>query len=95
MELDFRKISKAWFDSYFGTNEQKELATKRASICEVCPSRKVITEKLELATICGECGCPIKKKVFSSTYNDCPLKKWEEIDLASSLFAKKNKKTLL
>jgi hypothetical protein len=95
MDLDFKKISKAWFDSYFGTKDQKELAQQRSSICEVCPSRKVITEKLSLATICGECGCPIKKKVFSTTYNDCPLKKWKEIDDNSKLYIPKNKKNLL
>jgi hypothetical protein len=89
MELDFKKISKAWFDSYFGSNEQKKLAEKRAAICEVCPSRKVITEKLSLATICGECGCPIRKKVFSSAFNDCPLEKWENIDKEHPVIFKK------
>jgi hypothetical protein len=95
MELDFKKISKAWFDSYFGTIEQKELATQRASICEECPSRKVITEKIDLFTICGECGCPLNKKVFSSTYNDCPLKKWKDVDDKSNLYIPRDKKNLL
>lgn len=80
MNFDFKKITKAWFDSYFGTKEQKELATLRLGICEVCPSRKVISENVQLFTICDECGCPIKKKIFSSDFNDCPLSKWESID---------------
>lgn len=62
MDFDFKKITKAWFDSYFGSDKQKELAIKRASICEECPSRKVSTTGIDLLTICGECGCPIKKK---------------------------------
>jgi hypothetical protein len=95
MDLDFKKISKAWFDSYFGTAEQKELAAQRSLICEVCPSRKVITDKIGLGTICNECGCPIQKKVFSATYNDCPLKKWKEIDDNSKLYLPKDKKTLI
>jgi hypothetical protein len=80
MNFDFKKITKAWFDSYFGSEKQKELAAKRASICETCPSRKVIVEAIDLLTVCGECGCPIKKKIFSKDFNDCPLKKWESVD---------------
>ena len=78
MELNFKKIAYAWFDSYFGSEEQKKLAEKRVIICEDCPSRKEIIKGFP--TICGECGCPIQKKIFSSTFNDCPLKKWESID---------------
>lgn len=80
MDFDFKKITKAWFDSYFGSDKQKELAIKRATICEMCPSRKVTTTGIDLLTLCGECGCPIKKKIFSSIFNDCPLKKWQDID---------------
>lgn len=80
MDLDFRKISRAWFDSYFGTPEQKTLASKRIAICETCPSRKVLTDKIGIATICGECGCPLSKKIFATKFNDCPLEKWQEVD---------------
>ena len=80
MNFDFKKITKAWFDSYFGSDKQKELAIKRALICEICPSRNVKVKGIDLLTVCGECGCPIKKKIFSSDFNDCPLKKWEEVD---------------
>lgn len=81
MKFDFKKISKAWFDSYFGSDKQKELAIKRAKICETCPSRNVRFEGIDLLTVCDECGCPIKKKIFSDVFNDCPLKKWESVDL--------------
>jgi len=80
MDFDFKKITKAWFDSYFGSDKQKELAIKRAKICETCPSRKVMAEGIDLLTVCGECGCPIKKKIFSSDFNDCPLSKWKNVD---------------
>ena len=89
MNLDLKKISKAWFDSYFGTVEQKELAAKRLSICETCPSHKVITKKISLATICGECGCPIEKKIFTPTFNDCPLGKWKDVDNEHPIIFKK------
>ena len=78
MDLDFKKISKAWFDSWFGGEEQKTLAQKRLSICELCPER---TEKIKgFPVVCGKCGCPLKKKVFSGQFNDCPLGKWESVD---------------
>ena len=80
MDFDFKKITKAWFDSYFGSDKQKELAIKRISVCEVCPSRKVTTTGIDLLTLCGECGCPIKKKIFSAEFNDCPLGKWQDVD---------------
>ena len=35
---------------------------------------------MDIATVCGECGCPIAKKIFTNDYNPCPLKKWEEVD---------------
>lgn len=81
MEFDFKKIAKAWIDSYIGSDRQRELAARRTSICEVCPSRIVVNGSNSLLTRCKECGCPIKKKVFSDEFNDCPLKKWEKIDL--------------
>jgi hypothetical protein len=91
MDFDFKKITKAWFDSYFGSDKQKELALKRSSICEVCPSRDVKVKGIDLLTVCGECGCPIKKKIFSDVFNDCPLKKWESVDLEYFPSTKTNK----
>ena len=78
MDLDLKKISKAWFDSWFGGEEQKTLAEKRLLICSSCPERTHIVPGFP--TICGKCGCPLSKKVFSGTYNDCPLEKWEFVD---------------
>lgn len=95
MELDLKKIANAWWDSYFGPSELKELAQARLAICEECPSRKVAFRKLVPFPQCGECGCPIGKKVFSYQKNDCPLKKWEEVDENSEYFYKVGKKTLL
>lgn len=81
MEFDILKIANAWITANNPTEKELELAEKRYSICDTCPSRKVITKKLKLGTVCGECGCPISKKIFSNEFNDCPLKKWEDIDL--------------
>lgn len=79
--MDFVKIAKAWIAANNPSIEQSQLAENRFEICDICPSKKTITKKLKIGTVCGECGCPITKKIFSDTFNDCPLKKWESVDL--------------
>jgi hypothetical protein len=95
MDLNFKKIYNAWITSYFPNESQKLLAEKRNEICEICPSRKVLTNLLELGVVCGECGCPLTKKIFSIDFNDCPLKKWEEVDTTYQTFKTKSNKSLL
>ena len=74
------EIINAWKIANNPTPKQEELAELRGKICDGCPSKKVLTKKLKLATICGECGCPISKKIFTPKFNPCPLKKWKEVD---------------
>ena len=74
------EIINAWKIANNPTPKQEELAEFRGKICDGCPSKKVITKKLKLATICVECGCPISKKIFTPVFNPCPLKKWKEVD---------------
>ena len=95
MEFNFKKIYNAWVTSYYPNEVQKLLAEKRNEICETCPSRKVLTDKLKLGVICGECGCPLTKKIFSNDFNDCPLKKWEEVDTMYRTFNTKSNKSLV
>lgn len=91
MELDFKKIYKAWIIANNPTKNQLSIAEERNIICNNCPSKKIITEKLKIGVVCGECGCPISKKIFSPTFNDCPLKKWENVDKKYGLVEKKTK----
>jgi hypothetical protein len=95
MDLNFKKIYNAWVTSYFPNETQKLLAEKRNEICESCPSLKILTDISKLGVICGECGCPITKKIFSNNFNDCPLKKWEEVDTTYRMFEAKSNKSLL
>jgi hypothetical protein len=95
MDLNFKKIYSAWLIAHNPTPEQKLLAEKRNEICESCPSRKVLTNKLKLGVVCSGCGCPITKKIFSIDFNDCPLKKWEEVDTNYQTFKAKINKSLL
>jgi hypothetical protein len=78
--MDFLEIINAWKIANNPTPQQQNLANLRFEVCDVCPSKKVITTSFKLATVCGECGCPLAKKIFSPKPNPCPLEKWEEID---------------
>jgi hypothetical protein len=91
--MDVIEIINAWKIANNPTPKQEELAELRFKICDTCPSKKVITKKLKLATICGECGCPISKKIFTPKFNPCPLKKWGEIDI--QYIPKKNTSSLI
>jgi hypothetical protein len=80
--IDIREITSAWWDSYFADANQKKLAKRRMSVCASCPSLEQKFKQIRKITIsvCGECGCPIDKKVFSNKFNACPLGKWKETD---------------
>jgi hypothetical protein len=89
--INIKEIIDAWSVSFNPTQTQLNKSIERGRVCEICPSRKVITKKLKLATICGECGCPISKKIFSLEFNPCPLNKWEEVDKKYKIEEKTNK----
>jgi hypothetical protein len=89
MGFNLKTISQSWFDSYFGTNEQKLLAQERLKVCDTCPSREELFKNKNWSVICGECGCPLSKKIFSKKIKECPLDKWKEVDSNSIIFSKK------
>lgn len=71
------EIIKSWSKSRNPSEEEKELAKLRYEICLGCPERE---EKLGY-DLCGACGCPLDKKVFSpNRQNACPLNKWKDVD---------------
>lgn len=77
--MDFKEILTSWITSFNANESQKKLAKERSSICETCPSKQEIIKNEKWTWICGECGCPISKKVFSPKVNACPLGKWSTI----------------
>jgi hypothetical protein len=95
--IDIREITSAWWDSYFADDNQKKLAKERLSVCESCPSLQTKFKKIRKLTIslCGECGCPISKKIFSNKFDACPLGKWKEIDESHKALLKIEKNKLL
>lgn len=84
-------IVEAWRIAKNPSQKQSKLAIERAKICNECPAKTTVTKFLgEIGIVCGECGCPIAKKVFTNTENPCPLKKWAEIDNVYFSDIKKN-----
>jgi len=71
------EIAISWWRAENPTKEQSDLAQKRLLICTVCDSKK---ESIVFGYVCGECGCPIGKKIFTPLKGECPLKKWNEVD---------------
>jgi hypothetical protein len=76
--LKIVEIAKAWIAAANPTPEQQQIAEYRASICDTC-SKKSHDSRLDLY-YCGECGCPLSKKIFSPVAGKtaCPLAKWEK-----------------
>ena len=85
--MNIKRIIEAWLIAHNPDTNQKELAEARGEICDRCPSK---TMKFGII-VCKECGCPIAKKIFTSTFNPCPLGKWGDIDKPFM----KSKKTLI
>ena len=73
--LKFVEIAKAWLAAANPTPEQQALADDRISICNKCPHR-MYTKQFDVH-YCGQCGCPLNKKIFSPI-NSCPDGRWEQ-----------------
>ena len=70
------EIFQSWVTAANPSQEEKEIAQHRANICDTCSYKKHI--KALNTFICGECGCPLDKKVFSPLPGPeaCPKKFW-------------------
>lgn len=79
--IDYKEIFEAWKTSYNPTPKQEEQAQKRLDVCLGCEYRQEIFKQVKWSAYCGDCGCPLNKKVFSKLYNPCTRKKWEEVDI--------------
>jgi hypothetical protein len=68
------EITKAWIIASNPTPEQEEKALYRSGVCDGCEKKQYV-EHLAFFR-CGECGCPLSKKIYSPI-NSCPLNKWK------------------
>jgi hypothetical protein len=93
MKLDLKKIFTAWVTSLKPTDKQKELAEKRLEICNSCPSKIETFKDHEWSFRCGECGCPINRKIFTMENDACPLNKWLEVE--KDYFKSKTQKSII
>lgn len=76
--LKIVEIAKAWIAAANPTPEQKAIAEHRISICNTCPNRSYFSQVD--AHVCGLCGCPLNKKIFSPLPGEqaCPDKRWKQ-----------------
>lgn len=65
MTINIDEIFTAWLKTASHTDEEKEIAEERLSICNHCPNK---VKGLGSLYICGLCSCPI-------SYNDTPIGK--------------------
>lgn len=76
------KIIKSWWITANPSKEQSELAEKRLEICVSCDARR---ESVVFGYVCGDCGCPIGKKIFTPAKKACPRAKWNTVEDESYL----------
>jgi hypothetical protein len=76
--MNFIEVATAWIRAFNPTSEQQEIADYRMKICNDC-EKKTYLKSIDMF-ICGECGCPLNKKIFSPKpgLKACPLSKWEK-----------------
>ena len=74
--LKLVEIAKSWIIAANPSEEEKEIAEKRIAICNECEFSRY-NNALDFH-YCGECGCPLKKKIFSPSPGKlaCPKAKW-------------------
>jgi hypothetical protein len=72
------EIFQAWVAAANPTPEQILIAESRSAICDDCEHKTYVSAIKSF--ICGKCGCPLSKKVFSPVEGTkaCPLAKWEK-----------------
>jgi PHP family Zn ribbon phosphoesterase len=78
--INYKEIFDAWKASFNPTPAQEELAKKRLDVCMGCEYREELLSGVKWSALCNHCGCPLNKKVFSTTYNACTKKKWGDVD---------------
>lgn len=71
------EIAIAWHRANNPTSEQKEIAEYRISVCDPCEHKAF--KQLIKTYVCGACGCPISKKIYSPKPGPqaCPKSKWD------------------
>ena len=78
--INYKEIFEAWKISFNPTKKQEDLAQKRLDVCSTCEYKTELVKDLKWSALCTDCGCPLNKKVFATTFNACTQKKWGDVD---------------
>jgi hypothetical protein len=84
--INFIEIFNAWKRSKNPTEIERANSQERLLICQGdadnsgCEHYTEILKKKSWSAICGSCGCPINRKIFSMESEPCPKGKWKEVD---------------
>lgn len=67
------RIARAWKKRIIHTEEEKEIAAERMSVCDACPNRQ-LNQYLNYYE-CGICFCPLTALVYDKI-TGCKADKW-------------------
>jgi hypothetical protein len=95
MKFNPFEIINAWITAANPDETQTQLAKERVDECMKCDFRKEIINKKEWSAICGKCGCPIQKKIFTDEYGSCPLGKWNTLENKYKSILREKGRTLI
>jgi len=84
--INIKEIFDAWVTSFNPNEKEAKLAEDRYKVCKGCDFRKEVFKGKEWSLVCGSCGCPLNKKIYSKAINPCPEGKWFEVDKKHKLF---------
>lgn len=79
MYSKLREIAESWIISNNPSPEQVQLSEKRYNICLSCEWYRE-TRPVTNDEYCGDCLCPLSKKIFSPKIGACDLGKWNDVD---------------
>ena len=71
----FLEITKAWITAVNPSDEQQHIADQRIAVCNTCEFRKY--NDVGDFYYCGDCGCPLKGKIYSPAEKSWPKGKWD------------------
>lgn len=66
------EIVRAWANAISKPEAETKRAAERMEICVTCEHKR----DAPFGFYCGQCGCPLKAKVFTPAEPGCPIKKW-------------------
>ena len=70
----FLEIAQSWVTALNPSEEKQKIADQRIAICDTCELKKY--NEVADFFYCGDCGCPLKGKIYSPVEKSCPKQKW-------------------